>query len=80
MAISDTKLAGIGCLAIIFIAIIGIALLMLIGAVAIGAANSWIMLGNFSDGWDAAWDRPFILFLWSALFLGGTGTSTSVRA
>lgn len=40
-----------------------------IGSLAIASSNSWIIGGNFSDAWSLCWDRKFIVFCWSLLFL-----------
>ena len=36
---------------------------------AIATANSWILGGNFSDAWNSVWERKFIVFGWSMLFV-----------
>lgn len=53
------------------VALIIIGLVSLLGAaLAIGAATSWILQGNFSDGWHAAWGRWPITLGWVVLFYG----------
>lgn len=44
-------------------------------ALAVGTANSWILQGNFTDGWNAVWGRWLIALGWGILF-GGGGSST----
>lgn len=41
---------------------------VVIGALSISAANSWILGGNFSDAWQASIDRHYVTFGWYFLF------------
>lgn len=75
----DTGKAVLGAAAVLVVIAIVVGLIMLFGAVAVGAANSWIMQGNFSDGWSAAWDRKLPLLGWSILFLGSTSGANVKR-
>lgn len=40
----------------------------LFSALAVSAANAWIMQGTFADGWAACWDRWWVLLLWAFVF------------
>ena len=55
--------------ALILIAL-GIGLVMVLGGLTVGTANAWFLSGNFVDGWDAAWDKPWVLLGFSILFFG----------
>lgn len=68
-----------GCLFVIIVIAICVAIGMAFGALAIGAANAWFLSGNFDDGWHLAWAKPWVLLGWIILFLGGTGLSSSAR-
>lgn len=65
-----SKTGGWGCLGVIVVMVIFTGLAMLIGALGIGSANSWFFDGNFSDGWSAAWAKPWVLLAWTVLFYG----------
>ena len=70
---SRSSSTGIGCggaiLVLVVLAIVGL-IDMVLGAVGIGAANAWFFAGNFSDGWSAAWAKPWVLLGWTVLFYG----------
>lgn len=61
---------GWGCAFVIPAFVIAIALAMTWSALAIGAANAWVLNAQFSDGWHAAWGKPWVLLGWSLLFMG----------
>ena len=63
-----------GLAAVVFVAVVlvvGVLLLMVFGALGIGAANAWFLDAPFAEGWNAAWDKPLVLFGWSLLFVSG---------
>lgn len=68
-----------GCLVSLIVLGMVIAIGMVFSALAIGAANAWFLSGNFSDGWSLAWQKPFVLFGWGFLFMGGVGGASSSR-
>lgn len=70
---------AIGCIAVIIGFVIIVLVALVFGALAIGAANAWFLSGNFSDGWSLAWQKPFVLFGWSCLFIGSLGAGSSAR-
>jgi hypothetical protein len=41
-------------------------------ALALGAANAWLLGGDFAAGWAAVWAKPVVAIGWSLLF-GGAG-------
>lgn len=53
---------------LIYLGII-LAISMACTALMVGVYNSWFMLGNFSDGWHMAWQKPWLLFAF-ALVIG----------
>jgi hypothetical protein len=68
-----------GCLAVILFLVVAVLLCMAWGALGFGAGVSWLLGGNFVDGWHAAWSKPWILLGWSLLFIGSIGGSSSAR-
>lgn len=60
----------IGFLSIVAAAIVVFFATVAFSGLAIAAANSWILGGNFSDAWSSVWSRKFVVFGWSILFLG----------
>jgi len=73
MSRSNNKVASVVVgvlLGAVVIAIIGLLMLVMTG-LSVGAANSWILQGNFTDGWTAVWDRWLVALGWAILFGGG---------
>lgn len=68
------KVFGI-TVAVIFFMALYFVVAVFFTALAVGAANAWIIESTFSDGWDAAWNRWPITFLWALVFSVGAGAA-----
>lgn len=58
---------AVGCIVMVLFAALCVAILVVLAALAVGAANAWIMEGNFTDGWHKAWERWPITLGWSLI-------------
>jgi hypothetical protein len=60
------KEAG-GCLVGILLIVVATLFFMLAGAVVVGTSAAWFLDTPFVDGWDAAWDKAWVLLGFSLI-------------
>jgi hypothetical protein len=56
-------------LIVLFIILAAIAFSFLMTCLSLATANAWVFERTFAEGWEACWDRWYIVLAWSVIFL-----------